>query len=185
MVKENNNNNTSDDEFDDDDELSKIREARIKQMKEEAKAKQMLLNNSGHGEYKTIDEKEFLKEVTASANVVVHFYHNTFVRCKLLDKHLEILAKTHIGTKFLKIDAERAIFFVEKLGVRVLPTLVFFHNGIAVDRTVGFDDFGGKDDFKIEALAKRIAKSGVLDFKHTTGLKVISKSDKFLNKEDD
>ncbi|KAK5581796.1 hypothetical protein RB653_003374 [Dictyostelium firmibasis] len=184
-MSENNTNNGLDEDFDDDDELSKIREQRIKQLKEESKLKQQFL--STHGELKEIDEQDFLKEVTGTDNVVVHFYHSDFQRCKILDKSLDILAKTHLGTKFLKINAEKAQFFTGKLGVRVLPTLVFFSNGIAVDRCVGFDEFGGSDSFKIEQLAMRISKAGVLDFKHTTGLKIISKQDAKNNKfkEDD
>lgn len=38
-------------------------------------------------------------------------------------------------------------FFTDKLNVRILPCVIFFVNGVAVERVVGFDDFGKKDDF--------------------------------------
>ncbi|EGC33980.1 hypothetical protein DICPUDRAFT_80278 [Dictyostelium purpureum] len=153
------------DEYDDDDEISKIREARMKQLREEAKLKPQYLNE--HGEYKEVDEQNF-------------------PRCKILDRKLEILAKTHMSTKFFKINVEKAAFFVAKLSIRVLPALIFFRNGIAVDRCIGFDEFGGDDNFKIEQLAMRIQKAGVLDFKHTKGLTIIQKSEnKKYNKEED
>lgn len=38
-------------------------------------------------------------------------------------------------------------FFVEKLQVRMLPCVVMFVSGIAVDRIVGFDTLGASDDF--------------------------------------
>jgi hypothetical protein len=40
-----------------------------------------------------------------------------------------------------------APFFVEKLQVKVLPCVVVFLHGVAVDRIVGFDSLGAADDF--------------------------------------
>lgn len=40
-----------------------------------------------------------------------------------------------------------APFFTVKLGVKVLPCVVLFKHGRSVDRVVGFDQLGGKDDF--------------------------------------
>ncbi len=68
----------------------------------------------------------------------------------------------HVATKFVKLNAEKAPFFVEKLAVKVLPTIVLFKDGIALDRIVGFEEFGGSDDFKTEILAQRIAKKGII-----------------------
>lgn len=44
----------------------------------------------GHGEYREIVEEEFLKEVCGSVYVVVHFYHQEFFNCKIVDKHLRV-----------------------------------------------------------------------------------------------
>jgi hypothetical protein len=38
-------------------------------------------------------------------------------------------------------------FFTVKLGIKVLPCVVMFKNGVSVDRVVGFEQLGGKDDF--------------------------------------
>lgn len=55
-------------------------------------------------------------------------------------QHLARLAKRHVECKFLKLDAEKAPFFVDKLAVRVLPTVVCFKDGVAFpDRIVGFE----------------------------------------------
>lgn len=61
--------------------------------------------------------------------VVVHFYHPEFVSCAVMDKHLRVLAARAPGTMFLKINADKAPFFVGKLKVKVLPSLVFFVDG--------------------------------------------------------
>ncbi|KAI9994574.1 hypothetical protein PInf_011315 [Phytophthora infestans] len=110
------------DELDEDPELERIRAARLKQLKYEYEEKQTLMAK-GHGEYREITQDEFLKEVTGSPLVAVHFYHRDFERCKIMDMHLAKLARRHIECKFLKLNAEKAPFFVEKLVIRVLPTV--------------------------------------------------------------
>ena len=50
-----------------------------------------------------------------------------------------------------------APFFTVKLQIKVLPCLMFFRQGVALDRVVGFDDFGGKDDFSLAAVERRWA----------------------------
>lgn len=84
--------------------------------------------------YREITEADFLKEVTESENVICHFYHPEFQRCKIMDKHLTALAPKHFQSKFIKIDVLKAPFFVGKLNVRVLPCVVIFKKGVAVDR---------------------------------------------------
>lgn len=49
-----------------------------------------------------------------------------------------------------------------KLQVKLLPCLVIFCNGVAVDRLAGFDELGSKDDFTTARLEKRLLKSGVI-----------------------
>jgi hypothetical protein len=44
----------------------------------------------------------------------------------------------------------------------VLPTIICFIDGIAVDRVVGFEDMGNKDDFPTMALTRRLIKTGCL-----------------------
>lgn len=124
----------------------RIRAARLKQLKQEFEEKQTLIAK-GHGEYREIAQDEFLKEVTGSPLVAVHFYHRDFERCKIMDMHLAKLARSHIECKFLKLNAEKAPFFVEKLAIQVLPTVVCFKDGVAFpDRVVGFDGLTEDDE---------------------------------------
>lgn len=55
-----------------------------------------------------------------------------------------------------------APFFTVKLQVKLLPCLVIFKNGIAVDRIAGFDELGSRDDFQTAVLENRLLKSGVI-----------------------
>jgi hypothetical protein len=49
-----------------------------------------------------------------------------------------------------------------KLGVKVLPCIIMFINGVATDRIVGFNELGAKDDFATAVLERRLLKSGVI-----------------------
>jgi thioredoxin-like negative regulator of GroEL len=73
-----------------------------------------------------------------------------------------MIARTHVEAKFIYLDAEKSPFFVQKLQVKVLPTIICFIDGVAVDRVVGFEELGGKDDFPTLALTRRLIRSGAL-----------------------
>ena len=90
------------------------------------------------------------------------FFHKDFVRCKIIDMHLEKICRTHIETRFVRIDAEKCPFFTQKLGIQMLPSVVMFDNGVAFDRITGFDELGECDDFPTMALTRRLVKSGVI-----------------------
>ena len=44
----------------------------------------------------------------------------------------------------------------------MLPTIVLFENGVAIDRIIGFEELGGQDDFPTLNLVRRLVKGGVL-----------------------
>jgi hypothetical protein len=44
--------------------------------------------------------------------------------------------------------------------VRVLPCVIVFINGVAVERLVGFDAFGNRDDFKAGELLQWLVQAG-------------------------
>ncbi|KAJ7562851.1 hypothetical protein O6H91_03G086400 [Diphasiastrum complanatum] len=147
------------DELMDDPELERLHAERIASLKKEAEKRQVL-QQKGHGEYREVTEAEFLGEVTRSQKVVCHFFHQEFIRCKIVDKHLKILVNKHVEAKFIKIDAEKCPFFVSKLAIKVLPCVILFRDGVAVDRIVGFQELGGVDDFATSALEARLLRKG-------------------------
>ena len=59
---------------------------------------------------------------------------------------------------FPRTCAQDSPFFTVKLGVKVLPCIVLFSDGVAVDRTVGFDEFGATDDFSTAAVERRLLR---------------------------
>lgn len=154
-----------------DPELERLHAERLAALK--AQAEERLMEKRGHtqvqgggnGRVDVVSEGEFLEIVTNTPHVLVHFFHHDFLRCKIMDKHFGILANKYArSTRFIKVSAPDSPFFTEKLQVRTLPCLLSFVNGVAVDRVVGFDELGGKDDFNTAVLEKRLAlKSLVLN----------------------
>eukprot|EP01114_Cavostelium_apophysatum_P019549 TRINITY_DN6334_c0_g1_i1.p1 TRINITY_DN6334_c0_g1~~TRINITY_DN6334_c0_g1_i1.p1 ORF type:complete len:220 (-),score=81.96 TRINITY_DN6334_c0_g1_i1:23-607(-) len=144
------------DDFENDDEWNKFREQRIFQMRHEATQREQFLKGD-HGQYTEIkEEKDFLKQSTSEKKLICHFFHDQFTRCRIMDDHLNILAKKHFEVKFVKMNVEKAPFFVEKLQIKVLPCVIVFILGISVDRIVGFEELGNTDNFTTAVLEKRL-----------------------------
>ena len=127
----------------------------------------------GHGRYHEICQDDFLNDVLKSKNTLVHFYHADFENCKVIDHHLAILAPRHVECKMMKMDAAKSPFFVQKLQVRVMPTVVVFKDGVASARLVGFDGLtddlkaGHENEFKTEVLEGWLAKAGCIEYEAT------------------
>ncbi|KAE9611706.1 hypothetical protein Lal_00011738 [Lupinus albus] len=151
------------------DDIEALRERRLQQMKKMAEKRSRWIS-LGHGEYiEILSEKEFFSVVKASERVVCHFYRENWP-CKVMDKHLSILAKQHVETRFVKINAEKSPFLAEKLKIIVLPTLALIKNAKVDDYVVGFDQLGGSDEFSTEELEERLAKAQVIVFEGESSL---------------
>ncbi|GFN82547.1 thioredoxin domain containing 9 [Plakobranchus ocellatus] len=148
----------------DDDDLEVLRQKRLAAMKKAADQKQEWLA-AGHGEYSEVpDEKEFFETCKRSKRVVCHFYRDSTFRCKIVDKHLSEIARKHLETKFIKINAERSKFLVDRLRIKTLPTICLAKDGKTTDYIVGFDDLGGTDDFPTVMLEWRLGRSDMINY---------------------
>ncbi|CAH1954562.1 unnamed protein product [Acanthoscelides obtectus] len=146
------------------EDLAQIRQSRIKELQKQEEQKKVWLSND-HGKYEELaEEKMFFDVIKNSENVVLHFYTESNERCKILDKHLKLLAPKHIETRFAKLNAEKCPFLTEKLKIKVIPTLVLIHNGIMVDKIIGFTQLGNRDDFSTETLEWRIAQNEIINY---------------------
>jgi hypothetical protein len=111
------------DEVDSEEERIMQKELQKRQDKAEMMTdKQEITLSKKYGEYREIAEEEFLDTLLKNENVVCHFYHNDFERCKIIDKHLKIISHEHPETLFVRINADKTPFFTTKLGVRVSLT---------------------------------------------------------------
>jgi len=93
-----------------------MRDKRIAMQKYKAEEHTKNMMN-GHGQYAEITEEQFLPTVTGTKFIILAFYHKDFERCKIIDMHLNKIAREHTETKFARIDAEKCPFFVSKLNV--------------------------------------------------------------------
>merc|ERR1712083_247856 len=96
-------------------------------------------------------------------NCVIHFYRDETFRCKILDKHLQILAKKHIETKFCKINAEKTPFLCDRLKIRVIPSVLLIKNQQTTGHIMGFTELGNTE-FSTEMLEWRLAHSEVINY---------------------
>ena len=148
----------------DSDDLEKLREKRLKAIKGKAKKHQELLSQ-GHGVYREITaEKEFFAEVKETELIVVHFSRASTMRCDIVDKHLNLLAPKHVETKFIKVNVEKFPFLVERLKIRVLPTIVPFVKGGVKEYIIGFESLGNRDDFSTETMEWRLGVAEVIEY---------------------
>jgi hypothetical protein len=123
------------DREEDDHEIRLLRERRLRELRaQQAELTQSLAR--GHGEFTEVSQDEFLPVVTSSKRVICHFYHSDFPRCHIMDHHLAALAPRHVEARFIKVNADRAPFFVSKLTVRVLHALCAQHSPI--ERRFGY-----------------------------------------------
>jgi len=148
-----------------DEESEKIMRSLKEQRMENAKweyEENQKNKTKGHGTYVEILEEDFLPVVTKSTFSVVAFFHKDFERCKIIDMHLQKIAPAHPECRFVRLDAERAPFFIQKLQIQMLPTIMCFVEGLAYDSIIGFEELGGVDDFPTILLTRRLVKAGVL-----------------------
>jgi hypothetical protein len=144
---------------DEDDDLIFLRERRLAALKQQ-QLKEQEWRGKQHGSYREISQDDFFNTVVrdkgGSDDVCVHFYHKDFEKCKVMDSRLQDLCQTFLSVKFVRMDVEKSPFLVEKLKVSMLPALILFHNDIACDRIIGFDEIGSSDDVDINKLRARI-----------------------------
>ena len=84
--------------------------------------------------------------------------------CQVVNRHLSLLCTKHLGTRFVRINAEKSPFLAEKLSIIILPSICMVIKGKIKDWIMGFDDLGGTADFTTETLEWRLGVSGVLQY---------------------
>eukprot|EP00928_Gymnodinium_smaydae_P068017 TRINITY_DN51069_c0_g1_i1.p1 TRINITY_DN51069_c0_g1~~TRINITY_DN51069_c0_g1_i1.p1 ORF type:complete len:216 (-),score=62.01 TRINITY_DN51069_c0_g1_i1:135-701(-) len=143
------------------DDLDELRRKRLEQMKGKHAERQKKLS-VGHGEYDMIEEKDFFDVAKKSDFIVVHFWRESTWRCEVMDKHLRQLCRKYWGTRFVKINAEKAPYLAERLHIWCLPSLVLCKNGKTEHTVVGFSEFSNGDEVCTEEVEEVLLKHGVI-----------------------
>uniref|UniRef100_A0A1B0GLG4 Putative atp binding protein n=1 Tax=Lutzomyia longipalpis TaxID=7200 RepID=A0A1B0GLG4_LUTLO len=145
------------------EELAALRQKRLKEFQERHQ-KMEEWRKLGHGHYNELpDEKEFFTVAKASSSVVCLFFRGDIELSKVFAMHLKKLAPKHLEAKFCCIDAARAPFLVERLRIKTIPTIALVRDGKTKDYVVGLRDLGGREDFRTEILAARLARGGAIE----------------------
>ncbi|KAJ7276519.1 GTPase inhibitor [Mycena haematopus] len=122
------------------------------------------MKQNQHGQYSEVkDEKEVVRATAREKKCVVHFYHSNFKRCEIMDKHLAKLAPKYFNTRFFRVFVENVPWLVERLGIKVLPCVICFVDGVSKDKLIGFEELGNSDAFDTAVLELRLAVSGVIE----------------------
>ncbi|KAL7418275.1 hypothetical protein Q5752_006731 [Cryptotrichosporon argae] len=142
-------------------DLGAERERRMAAVRAQAdKAK--ILRETEYGRVVTYgDEKRLVERMSNEKWCLIHFYHPDFPRCRIMDKHLDVLAPKHPHTLFLRASVADTPFLITKFGVQVLPCVHVFVDGRCVDRLIGFEELGDTDAFTTATLEFRLKASGV------------------------
>lgn len=147
----------------DDEDIASIRSKRMKQLREMEKRKQDW-TSKGHGCYQTVAEvAQFFNFVKGSERVVCHFRRGATERCNVVDRHLRDIASKHYETLFIAVDVERHPSLAEKFRVMMLPTIMLVEGGNTFHSIIGFDDFGGVDDFPTSTMEKVLEHYGMVN----------------------
>lgn len=87
-----------------------------------------------------INDKNIRQEVFESdIPVVLDFYSDTCMPCKMLSPVLEELGKSHKDKlKICKLNVNENAQLADEYGVMAVPTLMYVKNGREINRTIGF-----------------------------------------------
>jgi len=148
--------------IDEDSAMSGFREQMREHLKRELQSVRTM-REEDHGTYIEIKvEKEVIQTSAKEKACVVHFFHQDFRRCQIMDKHIDTISKKHFRTRFFRVDVANVPWLVTKLKIQVLPCVMVFMDGNFKDRIVGFEELGNGDDFDTVTLELRLAQSGVI-----------------------
>ena len=83
--------------------------------------------------------KDNFKEVVENNKVVlIDFYATWCGPCRMLGPVLESIASNRDGVEVMKINVDQNEELARSLGIMSIPTLLFYHKGQMLGRTMGF-----------------------------------------------
>ena len=98
-------------------------------------------------ERREVTASSWEREVTsAGLPVLVEFWSGDSAPCRFEEPVLEEVAAHNQGLKVLRVDVDAEPELVDRYGVRALPTMVLFLDGVEVRRLVGFHESAELDE---------------------------------------
>lgn len=116
------------------DELKRIKERKMRELMKEFKEKKGMT-----GEVIHITDSNFSKVVGENSLVLVDFFADWCMPCRMMAPIVEELAKEYAGKVLVgKINVDENPATADQFQVFSIPTLVIMKSGEEVDRIVGF-----------------------------------------------
>ncbi len=111
------------------DDLERIRQKKMKELLEKVKKMDKPLK---------ADETNFNKIISQHENVVVDFWAEWCMPCRMIAPIIEELAKEFSGkVVFAKLNTDENQSIAARYSISAIPTLIFFKNGKPVDILIG------------------------------------------------
>lgn len=98
-----------------------------------------------------IENIEKYNELMTEKTAVIDFFAEWCGPCRMLTPIIEELSHSHPEYNLYKLDIDNFSDLAEKHNVQAVPTIIFFKNGVEVDRVSGF--------VPAETLEERILKN--------------------------
>lgn len=115
------------------DELEKIKQKKVKKLMEKISSKELKIDKPIKVTSKNFDQ--ILKQYE---NVVVDFWAEWCMPCKMIAPIIEELAKEYAGkVVFAKLSTDESPEVAVRYGISAIPTLLFFKKGKPVDQIIG------------------------------------------------
>ncbi len=116
------------------DELEKIRKKKLMELMEKmTKPKEEVVDHPIK-----VDAKNFDEVISKYENVVVDFWAEWCMPCRMIAPIIDQLAKEYAGkVVFAKLNTDENPQVAARFGITGIPTLIFFKNGKPVDKIIG------------------------------------------------
>lgn len=146
-------------------DLNDVRELQKKRLLELRKKEKLISEwkSKNHGVLTTVvDQGEFFQHVKQSQFVVCLFFKTANKWCDLLRDHLKVIARSHLETRFLEIEGEKAPYLCRKLNVFMMPTLVLCKDNKVNQQCNGLDPFNPTGQLTSALVEQRLYEWGFL-----------------------
>ena len=90
-----------------------------------------------HEQMGTRSGQDTFKSIVSKANVIVDFYADWCGPCKSLGRTIEQIANSYPTITFLKVDVDQFPQIAQAFGVKSIPVLSFYKDGVKVKQIAG------------------------------------------------
>ncbi len=82
-------------------------------------------------------EEEFNEVINSRKRVVVDFYTDWCIPCKIMEPIFDEVSKEYSEIVFYRINADEVEELSDNYNIMYIPTLILFENGAEIDRSIG------------------------------------------------